>query len=91
MYLELSNNQFASLPAAISELKNLRTLFLTSNKLSSLPIQIGELKNLKILNLSGNPIPKSEMEKIKKLLPNDCDIIFLNKNRRLDRMPLVRF
>ena len=74
-YLGLSYCHFESLPLYIEKLTKLSYLDLTGNKLKSFPDDIGDLKKLKRLNLKENPIPKTEQEKIKKLLP-DCQIEF---------------
>jgi Leucine-rich repeat (LRR) protein len=71
--LNLSSNQFTSLPTQLGELKNLISLDLRGNQFTSLPAQLGELKNLTTLGLMSNPIPKKEIDKIRKQLPN-CKI-----------------
>jgi hypothetical protein len=67
--LNLEENNLISLPSEIGELKNLKSLNISKNKLNSLPPQIVELKNLTSLYLDGNNIPKTEIAKIRKLLP----------------------
>jgi len=85
--LYLRNNHLEKLPKELGQLKNLTTLDLANdqnilaqidpyaltNSLKSLPEEIGKLKKLKRLFLTGNSIPKTEIEKIRKLLPN-CKI-----------------
>ena len=80
--LGLGGNTLNKLPAEIGELKNLTDLDLgsiftheTTNQLKELPDEIRQLKKLKSLYLIGNPIPKVEITKIKRLLPN-CKIDF---------------
>jgi len=72
--LYLSSNKLTNLPPEIGWLDNLASLYLNNNQLTGLPNEIGKLKNLITLDLSGNKIPKIEIEKIKKLLPN-CELI----------------
>jgi small GTP-binding protein len=44
------------LPPEISELKNLKALFIYNNQLTSLPSEISKLKNLKILDMRDNQL-----------------------------------
>ena len=73
--LGLNANNLTSLSPRIGDLKELTYLDLADNQLTTLPMQISKLKNLRTLDLALNPIPESEKEKIKKLLPN-CKIEF---------------
>lgn len=73
--LYLLNNQLTQLPWMIGELSNLEELELDNNKLKELPPAISALNNLKKLSLKGNPISKTELNKIKKWLPN-CHVIY---------------
>ena len=52
--LNLSWNEFTSLPEWISELHSLEELNLWGNKLESLPESINELPSLKVLTLNYN-------------------------------------
>ena len=72
--LRLNKNQLQSIPAEIGNLKRLRLLDLSENNLQNLPIEIGDLTSLEILSLNNNQIPESEMENIKKMLPN-CYVV----------------
>ncbi len=70
-FLYLSQNNINSLPPEIGELIDLERLYLKGNDLTTLPIELGRLTKLKILDLTNNPVHESEVEKIRKLLP-DC-------------------
>jgi len=64
------------LTASISNLKNLKALYLYSNSISSVPESIGDLKNLKRLNLSHNnlsSLPESigNLKNLKELFLHD--------------------
>lgn len=67
--LTLNGNKITRLPPEIGLLPKLEKLNLAKNQLTSLPEEIGQLKNLKKLNLKKNKLPKSEIEKLKRLLP----------------------
>lgn len=77
--LNLSNNQLNSLPKEIGKMEYLYSLDLSGNQLTSLPEEIGKLQYLYSLNLTGNNISKTEIEKIRRLLPN-CEIITENSS-----------
>ena len=49
-------------------------VILSYNQLKTLPESIGQLQNLKILCLNNNLITKSEIDRIKALLPK-CNVI----------------
>ncbi len=71
----LENNDLENLPEELCELKNLQYFHVQKNKLKSLPLNIGNLTSLKELDLSNNPLPQSEIDRVKKALPN-CKITF---------------
>jgi Leucine-rich repeat (LRR) protein/energy-coupling factor transporter ATP-binding protein EcfA2 len=75
--LNLSGNQLTNFPKEIGEFVYLYSLDLSGNQLTSLPDEIGKLQYLYSLNLTGNNISKTEIEKIRRLLPN-CEIITEN-------------
>jgi hypothetical protein len=59
-----------AVPDSIGKLKELEVLDLGHNQLTTLPASIKELKKLKTLVLWANPISKTELARIKKMLPN---------------------
>ncbi len=63
------------LPRSITKLHHLKELWLSDNQIKAIPESIGQLQNLKWLGLRHNPISESEINKIKKLLPN-CNVIY---------------
>jgi len=73
--LNLSQNALSSLPESLGKLAHLQILDLYYNKLSSLPKSFKNLKKMTLLQLEGNPLPGSEIQKIKALLPN-CQVVF---------------
>ncbi len=77
--LNVENNKLKNLPSTIGQLTNLETLNLAYNNLNALPEEIKNLQNLQRLKLSGNPLKKSEVEELRKNLPN-TDIHFWIKN-----------
>lgn len=52
--LDLSSNNFSSLPAQVCQLAELNELYLSHNKLATLPGELTRLKHLKILQLQDN-------------------------------------
>lgn len=54
--LDLSNNDIASVPEEIGNLKNLTELAMDCNSIVSLPSSIGQLSKLKVLSLKSNKI-----------------------------------
>lgn len=70
--LDLSEHQLTTFPLQITELENLRELFIYGNKLTSLPPEISKLKNLTGLyinrnNLTSLPYEISLLKNLKKL------------------------
>lgn len=72
--LDLSGNNLTSLPSSIGKLTNLKVLNLANNNLSKLPVEIKSLSNLKKLNIKGNKFSKSDLQKLKNILPKGCKI-----------------
>ncbi|XP_029306012.1 leucine-rich repeat-containing protein 27-like isoform X1 [Cottoperca gobio] len=56
LWLDLRNNQIASLPAEIGLSRSLRTVLLEGNPISELPAELGNVITLKGLNLRNCPI-----------------------------------
>ncbi|XP_045926500.1 leucine-rich repeat-containing protein 27-like isoform X1 [Micropterus dolomieu] len=56
LWLDLRNNQIASLPAEIGVHRSLKTLLLEGNPISELPPELGNVITLKGLNLRNCPI-----------------------------------
>ena len=71
--LELYGNEISDI-SALSALAGLEYLGLGNNRISDIS-PLTNLANLKTLVLSGNPVSESQVEELKKALPN-CDIIF---------------
>jgi hypothetical protein len=72
--LNLRANRLKTLSPGIARLRNLKKLDLSGNNFHSLPKEIGQLKKLTWLKLSNNNFSKTEIERIKKLLPG-CKIL----------------
>ena len=73
--LTLDGNPITVLPDWLTSLPHLRALSLNGTKLSGLPKDLSAWKRLDFLALGGCPIPKEEMERIRKALP-DVVIVF---------------
>jgi len=71
----LLGNSLTDLPESFGQLTKLTKLDLRNNKFTIIPESIGELKNLTKLYLTGNRLTKSDINRIKKILPN-CEIVF---------------
>jgi Leucine-rich repeat (LRR) protein len=68
--LYLNDNDFTGLPAELGQLSKLEVLNVANNRhLTGLPQELGNLKNLKILDLRGTSFSKTDLEIIKKGLP----------------------
>lgn len=68
--LRLYNNRLEYLPDSFQNLQNLQYLSLSKNNFKEMPHVLFKLKSLKTLDMSENPLSKTEIEKIKKYLPN---------------------
>lgn len=68
--LYLRNNKLEKLPSKIDELQSLEVLDLSLNRLQLVPMSLYKMKNLKALYLSGNSLSESEIQELKKRLPN---------------------
>ena len=55
--LDLSHNQFTTLPVVVCDLRALTELYLNHNCISQLPNQIAHLEKLETLQLQGNRLP----------------------------------
>jgi len=72
--LDLSGNNLTTIPTSIGKLSNLKILDLSNNNLDELPLEIKHLQKLQKLKLKGNNFSKSELTKLKSLLPKGCKI-----------------
>jgi TonB family protein len=68
--LDISNNKIDLLPENLREMKKLEFLNIENNNLESLPESLFKMKKLIAIRLKGNPIPKNQIERLKKALPN---------------------
>lgn len=70
-FLSIADNQIQELPDSIGNLTNLECCYIVGNKLKELPQSITQLSKLKNFYVKeGNFISKTELLKIKELLPN---------------------
>jgi Leucine-rich repeat (LRR) protein len=68
--LYLNDNDFTGLPAELGQLSKLEVLNLANNRqLTGLPQELGNLKHLRILDLRGTSFSKTDLDIIKKGLP----------------------
>lgn len=72
--LDLSNNQLSSLPETIANLTNLLDIDLGYNQLTSLPKSIANLTKLEKIKLCLNPLPRSEIDTLRRLVPK-CEVL----------------
>jgi hypothetical protein len=73
VFLNLNDNVVSDL-SPLSKLKDIKVLYLERNRITSVTALAG-LEQLEMVNLGGNPIPRSEVEALRKALPN-CRIDF---------------
>jgi Leucine-rich repeat (LRR) protein len=76
-HLDLSRSNLDQLPPQVLQLSNLESLYLNHNRLTHLPMGIRKLTNLNLIDLTGNPIPNSELDKVRKLLPRANHILHI--------------
>ncbi len=81
--LALEYMNIEKIPEKISQLKNLKILFLVHNEIKQIPKEIGQLKNLEILNLRDNKIKEIPKE-IGQL--NNLKILDLSYNK-IEKIP----
>lgn len=72
--LNLSGNNLKTIPSSIGKLLNLVVLDLSNNNLEKLPLEIKQLQKLQKIKLKGNNFSKSELVKLKEILPKGCKI-----------------
>ena len=70
-HLDLNGNKITELPTEIGNLRSLKHLDLRNNSIISFPSSISQLQKLEILHLS-NPFPETQVDTLKKWLPNCC-------------------
>ncbi|CAH0547478.1 unnamed protein product [Brassicogethes aeneus] len=82
--LDISNNQFSTIPDEIYLLKNLQEFNISCNKVKKLPESICSLSNLKSLDLSGNNLKNLPEE-----IGNLCNLrtLNINSNKNLKALP----
>lgn len=68
--LSITNNQLKALPPEVSSLSRLKTLYADINPISTIISTVGKLKQLDTLGIGKTSIAQSEIEQIKKQLPN---------------------
>ena len=73
--LTLDGNPITEIPGWLTSLPSLRALSLNGTKVAKLPEDLSAWKRLDLLSLGGCPVPKSEMDRIRKALP-DVAIVF---------------
>ena len=73
--LTLDGNPITALPDWLTTLPHLRALSLNGTRITSLPKDLSAWKRLDFLAMGGCQIPKGEMERIRKALP-DVAIVF---------------
>ena len=73
--ISLDGNQISSIPDWLVAMPNLRAVSLNDTHISKLPDDLSAWKDLDMLSLGSCPIPKEEMQRIRKALP-DVAVVF---------------
>ena len=73
-YLDLSDSYMSNIDN-LTSLKNLNQLLLFGCGLTKLPDNIGDLAHLKFIGLVGNNFDPTEINRIKRALPN-CEVYY---------------
>jgi hypothetical protein len=73
--LDLSHNGMVEMNHPIHRLDQLQILDLSHNNLLRVHRSIKRLYNLKVLDLRGNPIEGRELERLKRALPEGCELL----------------
>ena len=73
--ISLDGNPITSVPDWLVTLPHLRAVSLCETRVTKLPEDLKPWRRLDLLALGGCPIPKSEMQRIRKELP-DVAIVF---------------
>ena len=68
--LNVSDNNVSELPDWIGSMIQLRELNVRNNRISSLPDSMSALQELEVLDLRGNPLPREDVDNLKKILKN---------------------
>lgn len=74
--LDLSGKGLVHFPSDILKFNNLTSLDLSNNQITQLPAALSSLKRLDTIKLSNNPISDIERAIIRKLFPQETEIIF---------------
>ena len=73
--ISLDGNPIATIPDWLVAMPNLRAVSLNDTRVSKLPDDLSAWKDLDMLSLGSCPIPKEEMQRIRKALP-DVAVVF---------------
>ena len=71
----LDENPIGSVPDWLTAMPHLRKVSLNGTRVTALPADLSRWRRLEMLSLGGCPVPKSEMDRIRKELP-DVAIVF---------------
>jgi Leucine-rich repeat (LRR) protein len=74
-YIYMEDNYIITLPEEICSVGNLNELVLENNRITLLPDSIGKLTSLRILDLRRNPVPQQEIERIRNVIPKECEFL----------------